>query len=99
MLVAPAVERNKQPILDVLKQYYPQNFAGKILEISSGTGGHVIHFAQHFQYASFQPSELDPRSLHSIVAYIDHYQVRINDFASTFEVLARKCKSAVVHRC
>ncbi|KAI6243141.1 hypothetical protein M3Y99_00137500 [Aphelenchoides fujianensis] len=61
MLVAPAVERNKQPILEVL-------------ELASGTGGHVIHFAQHFTRATFQPSEVNPRSLHSIVAHVDHYR-------------------------
>ncbi|KAI6190733.1 hypothetical protein M3Y97_00150600 [Aphelenchoides bicaudatus] len=74
MLIASAVERNKQPILEVLKQYYSKDFDGKILEIASGTGGHVIHFAQHFNKATFQPSDIDPRNLHSIVAYVDHYR-------------------------
>ncbi|KAI6181764.1 hypothetical protein M3Y98_00864200 [Aphelenchoides besseyi] len=75
MLVAPAVERNKQPILEVLKKYYSKDFNGRVLEIASGTGGHVIHFAQYFTSATFQPSEVTPRSLHSIVAYVDHYQL------------------------
>ncbi|KAI6233489.1 hypothetical protein M3Y99_00905900 [Aphelenchoides fujianensis] len=82
MLIAPAVERNKQPILEVLQKYYPKDWDGKassarlffVLELASGTGGHVIHFAQHFTRATFQPSEVNPRSLHSIVAHVDHYR-------------------------
>ncbi|KJH46925.1 hypothetical protein DICVIV_07005 [Dictyocaulus viviparus] len=47
----------------------------KVLEISSGTGQHVIKFAEMFPSITFQPSEIDARSLHSIVAYIDHYRL------------------------
>lgn len=46
-----------------------------MLEISSGTGQHVIKFAEKFPAVTFQPSEIDARSLHSIVAYIDHYRL------------------------
>jgi len=74
MLIAPAVERNKQAILDVLKEYYKPNFNGRVLEIASGTGGHIIHFAREFPSAVFQPSEINPRCLHSIVAHIDHFR-------------------------
>ena len=76
MLTAPAAERNKGPILDVLKKYYTPSFDGKVLEISSGTGQHITFFAENFKNATFQPSEIDARSLHSIVAFIDHYRVR-----------------------
>uniref|UniRef100_A0AC35UIG9 Serine/threonine-protein phosphatase n=2 Tax=Rhabditophanes sp. KR3021 TaxID=114890 RepID=A0AC35UIG9_9BILA len=43
----------------------------KVLEIASGTGQHIIEFAKQFPNSDFLPSEINPRSLHSIVCYID----------------------------
>ncbi|GLH05760.1 UPF0585 protein CG18661 [Gryllus bimaculatus] len=71
-----AAERNKDPILEILKQYIfapaspeePQSI--RLLEISSGTGQHVVHFAPHFPWVTFQPSDVDESSLNSISAYI-----------------------------
>lgn len=37
---APATERNREPILEVLLQVLPQR--GTILEIASGTGEHAV---------------------------------------------------------
>ncbi len=33
------------------------------LEISSGSGQHVIHFGMHMPHVEFQPSDCDPASL------------------------------------
>lgn len=52
---AEACERNKGPILEQLLQIMPER--GRVLEIGSGTGQHVIHFAPHFGRLSWQPSE------------------------------------------
>lgn len=41
-----------------------------LLEISSGCGEHVSHFAPHFKNIIFQPSEFDASMLNSIKAYI-----------------------------
>ena len=52
---AEACERNKAPILDALRTRLPRR--GHVLEIGSGTGQHVVHFAPHFEDLTWQPSE------------------------------------------
>ncbi len=44
-----AAERNKGPILEVLKEYIPLNEKARFLEIGSGTGQHAIFFAENFK--------------------------------------------------
>ena len=63
----PAPERNKQPILDVLSRVLPAR--GRLLELASGTGQHVAHFAQALRGWTFVPSDLDAENLTSIEAY------------------------------
>ena len=50
-------ERNKAPILEVLQQLLPSS--GKILEIGSGTGQHIVYFAPNFPVLQWQPSDRD----------------------------------------
>ena len=52
---APAAERNKLPILQVLQQRLPTS--GKLLEIGSGSGQHVVCFAAAMPDWMWQPSE------------------------------------------
>ena len=61
---APAIVRNRDFILDVLRNDLPT--AGVILEIASGSGEHVVHFARNFPSLVFQPSDPDPDALQSI---------------------------------
>jgi cyclopropane fatty-acyl-phospholipid synthase-like methyltransferase len=42
---SPSCERNRGPILAVLKQYVED---GRLLEIGSGTGQHAVYFASEF---------------------------------------------------
>jgi SAM-dependent methyltransferase len=67
-LHAPAADRNRQPILDVLKRHLPRR--GLVLEVASGTGEHVVHFAQGCPDLMFQPSDPDPMHRASIDAWI-----------------------------
>ncbi|XP_077462401.1 methyltransferase-like 26 [Stigmatopora argus] len=75
MLNAAAAERNKDPILVVLRDCVNSDRRLQALEISSGTGQHVTHFAGSLQNITWQPSEYDERSLSSIEAYRAHYQL------------------------
>ena len=61
---SPAAERNKDPILAVLKSVLPPH--GTVLEIASGTGEHVEHFARHVPGLVWQPSDPSPEARESI---------------------------------
>lgn len=52
---APAAARNRQAILDVLRPRLPAD--GLVLEIASGSGEHVMHFAAALPNLAFQPSD------------------------------------------
>jgi SAM-dependent methyltransferase len=64
---APATERNRDAITGVLKGHLPSQ--GTVLEIASGTGEHIIHFAQQFPHLTWQPSDSDPLAIASIAAW------------------------------
>jgi SAM-dependent methyltransferase len=65
--IAPAVARNRNPILDVLRHVLPEH--GTVLEIASGSGEHVVYFAAGLPLLSWQPSEVDPLAVKSISAH------------------------------
>jgi Protein of unknown function (DUF938) len=72
---APAAERNKDPILNTIRDCFidPQ-FLTKpqlVLTIAEGSGQHVVHFAKHLPYVEFQPTDVDPAAMASISAYIE----------------------------
>ena len=67
-LRSPAAERNKDAILEVLSRVLPHT--GTVLEIASGTGQHVVHFARALPRLRWQPSDMDPASLDSIATRV-----------------------------
>ena len=68
-LIYPAADRNKEPILSVLQKYIRRGPDQIFLEIASGSGQHVAHFAPHFPHIVFHTSEYEPRLLESIAAH------------------------------
>lgn len=65
---APACERNRAPILGVLRGHFGDR--QRVLEIGSGTGQHAVHFAAAMPWLSWQCSDLAER-LPGIRAWLD----------------------------
>jgi SAM-dependent methyltransferase len=68
-LHAAATDRNRGPILDVLRAVLPSTTAGLVLEIASGTGQHAAFFAPAFPALRWQPSDASLPHLESIRAW------------------------------
>lgn len=65
---APSCERNRGPILEVLRDRFADRRS--VLEIGSGTGQHAIHFAAAMPWLRWQTSER-PAHLSGIAAWLD----------------------------
>ena len=73
----PVAERNKDPILGVLVRVLPSR--GLVLEVASGTGQHVIHFAKALPGLTWQPSDPDPELRESIALRVgEEHLVNVN---------------------
>ena len=66
-LTAPAVARNRDAILAVLRRVLPAQ--GTVLEIASGTGEHAVHFAAALPHLTWQPTDVDADARGSIAAH------------------------------
>jgi len=53
---APATDRNREPILAVLREHFSDRQA--VLEIGSGTGQHAVFFAQALPWLRWQTSDV-----------------------------------------
>ena len=65
---SPAAQRNREPIADVLADVLPER--GIVLEMASGTGEHVVHFAKRFAHLDWYPSDPDAGARASIAAHV-----------------------------
>ena len=70
---APATQRNREAILEVLQQVLPQ--FGTILEVASGTGEHAVFFAPFLQPRRWLPSDANPVSRASIDAWVKEFKI------------------------
>ncbi len=64
---APAAERNRDPILEVLRRVLPET--GTVLEIACGTGQHAVHFAGELPRLRWQPTDPSPEAVSSAAAW------------------------------
>lgn len=67
---SPSAERNREPILAVLRTALPAT--GRVLEIASGTGQHAMYFAGAMPGLDWQPTDADAQARESIAAWIAH---------------------------
>ena len=62
--ISSAADRNKQPILEVLREWLPGH--GQALEIATGNGQHLAWFSRAMPNWTWQPSDQDAQALPSI---------------------------------
>lgn len=65
---SPASERNRDPILAVLRRFFADR--RHVLEVGSGTGQHAVHFAAHLPMLTWQASDR-VENLPGIRAWLD----------------------------
>ena len=61
---APATQRNREPILEILSRNLAPH--SNILEIASGTGEHGVYFASRYKSWHWIPSDVNPQARESI---------------------------------
>jgi len=66
-MASPAVARNTDAILAVLRAHLPAH--GRVLEIASGSGEHAVAFARALPLTTWTPSDPSPEARASIAAW------------------------------
>lgn len=70
---SPACERNREPILKVLKETI-EHTDRRLLEIGSGTGQHAVYFSPHFPQVEWFPTDVSAR-LMGIKKWVDEANI------------------------
>jgi cyclopropane fatty-acyl-phospholipid synthase-like methyltransferase len=81
---APSCERNREPILDVLRDHFAD--CREVLEIGSGTGQHAIFFAAALPHLNWQASDR-PENLPGIDAWLSEAALANTPAAIAFDVV------------
>ncbi len=66
---APATFRNREAVIEVLRDALPAS--GRVLEVASGTGEHIVYFARHLPNLEWQPSDASLAARQSINAWAE----------------------------
>ncbi|HVH46977.1 MAG TPA: DUF938 domain-containing protein [Labilithrix sp.] len=64
---APATQRNREPILEVMKNYVQPG--AHVVEVASGSGEHAIFLASRLDVRTWQPSDPEAEARESIDAW------------------------------
>lgn len=65
---SPSTARNREPILNVLRDFLAEN--ARVLEIASGSGEHAVYMARALPRITWQPSDPQSEARESIAAWI-----------------------------
>jgi SAM-dependent methyltransferase len=65
---SPSAARNNEPIVAAMRPRLPAS--GRALEVASGTGQHIVAFAEAFPGVDWTPSDPDPAARASIAAHV-----------------------------
>ncbi|AFZ44489.1 protein of unknown function DUF938 [Halothece sp. PCC 7418] len=84
---APATQRNRDPILELLQQVLPPQ--GTVLEIASGTGEHAVYFAPQLRPRQWLPSEPNPILQESIRAWQEEFPCDVLSPPITIDVMEK----------
>lgn len=93
---AAATERNREPILGILSEVLPSG--SNILEVASGTGEHAVYFASKLESCRWTPSDTNPMSLESIIAWRNSSPVENLDFPLAIDVSQNNWQQQVMDR-
>ena len=66
-LHSPSADRNKEPLLAVLRDVLPAH--GTLLELNAGSGQHAVHFARALPGLRWIPTDLDADARASIASW------------------------------
>ena len=83
---APACDRNRDPILAVLRRFFADR--RHVLEVGSGTGQHAVHFAAHLPALTWQASDR-VENLPGIRAWLDEAALPNTPDPIEFDVASR----------
>lgn len=93
---APATLRNREPILEVLREELPD--VGTVLEIGSGTGQHAVYFGRALPRIRWQTSDracnhagiaawVEDADLDNVILPIDLDVLEGNDFSGEYDAI------------
>ncbi|MEQ8762490.1 MAG: DUF938 domain-containing protein [Planctomycetota bacterium] len=71
---AESAERNCESIWENLGPLLPES--GLVLEIASGTGQHVVHYAERTPELTWQPTDVEPENITSIAHYVAEAELK-----------------------
>lgn len=83
-LHSAAADRNKGPILSELQRVLPEQ--GRLLEVASGSGQHIAHFAAALPQWTFVPTDVDETLCASVDEWVLEAGVRNVESAQLFDV-------------
>ena len=95
---APATERNRGAILEVLKKIISPQSKSNILELASGTGEHAVFFSAYFKSCCWIPSDINPVARESIIAWKNYARLENLALPLTIDVTKNNWSDCLENR-